>query len=54
MPPKIAKGTLTIIVKGCRQLSNCAAIDKYAVINASPNIKYKPIFVFLYSSDSPL
>ena len=50
-PPKIAKGTVRIIINGCTNELNVAAITRYAVNNAKANMIKSSLlvsFIFFY------
>ena len=52
-PPKIAKGTVRIIINGWMNELNVAAITRYAVNSAKANIIKSSLLVSLISSDLP-
>ena len=52
-PPNRARGTVKIIMKGCRNELNVAAITKYAVNKANANIINNSLLVSFNSSDLP-
>ena len=52
-PPKTARGTVNIIIKGWTNELKVAAITKYAVINAKAKIRNISLLVSFSSSDLP-
>ena len=52
-PPKTARGTVNIIMKGWTNELNVADITKYAVNKAKANIIYNSLLVYFSSSDFP-